>query len=396
MENIGRKVLFLKRIIAILLSILMVASTSVTATVSASAKLKSNVLGDVDLNGTLDITDATRIQRHISNIVLIENPLSLFMSDTDGDGLTTILDATAIQRKLAGLNNQMYANTLQRIEDTEFRVDISPNEGEIKANDIVTFKVECSSVFKPLKYEFTLDGKKMQEMSENNIFIAQLSEGEHKLNVKITNIAEEVDIREYVCTIPAAEEPTDDRPTESSSQDSTEAPTQIPTEPYTEAPTQKPTEPSTEAPTEKLTETPTQIPTEPTSAGKEFQANQAELDQFILLNKYRQDNGVANLQYSSDLSMVARLKAEDIATNNYQGHKSPTYGYTDEMLDQFGISWSFVGENLAYGYTSATSVTEGWKSSPFHNANMLESEFTTVGIGYVEGANIWVQIFIKP
>ena len=33
------------------------------------------------------------------------------------------------------------------------------------------------------------------------------------------------------------------------------------------------------------------------------------------------------------------------------------------------------GENIAYGYPSADAVFNGWRTSPGHNANMLNSSF---------------------
>ena len=43
---------------------------------------------------------------------------------------------------------------------------------------------------------------------------------------------------------------------------------------------------------------------------------------------------------------------------------------------------SLVGENIAAGYSSPEAVVEGWMNSPGHRANILEAEFTHIGVGY--------------
>ena len=70
------------------------------AAVSATAQAVEFVLGDVNGDGIVSISDATAIQRHLAQLELIpEEKLNAAMVN-DGKTLT-ISDATAIQRKLA-------------------------------------------------------------------------------------------------------------------------------------------------------------------------------------------------------------------------------------------------------------------------------------------------------
>ena len=64
---------------------------------------KTPILGDVDGDGEVLITDAAFIQRMIADIRL---PFSVIdeTADVDGDGQITVMDATFIQRWLADLN----------------------------------------------------------------------------------------------------------------------------------------------------------------------------------------------------------------------------------------------------------------------------------------------------
>lgn len=58
------------------------------------------ILGDVNLNGSLTITDATVIQRYLSEYTEL-NELQTLIADIDSDGVVSISDATALQRIMA-------------------------------------------------------------------------------------------------------------------------------------------------------------------------------------------------------------------------------------------------------------------------------------------------------
>jgi uncharacterized protein YkwD len=77
----------------------------------------------------------------------------------------------------------------------------------------------------------------------------------------------------------------------------------------------------------------------------------------------------------------------------YFSHTSPTYGSPFNMLKSFGISYKSAGENIARGYTTPKAVVDGWMNSPGHRANILNSSFTEIGVGYASG-NYWTQMFI--
>ena len=78
--------------------------------------------------------------------------------------------------------------------------------------------------------------------------------------------------------------------------------------------------------------------------------------------------------------------------NNSFSHNSPTYGTPFQMMKQLGIAYRSAGENIAKGYTSAEAVVNAWMASPSHKANILSSNYTSMGIGYVDG--YWTQWFI--
>ena len=62
----------------------------------------SPLLGDANLNGVVDITDTTAIQRHMAGIVLLPNE-AMICADVDKDDNVSIIDATYLQRFFAGI-----------------------------------------------------------------------------------------------------------------------------------------------------------------------------------------------------------------------------------------------------------------------------------------------------
>ena len=113
-----------------------------------------------------------------------------------------------------------------------------------------------------------------------------------------------------------------------------------------------------------------------------------------LVNVERAKNGLGALTLNAKLSDVARAKSQDMRDKGYFSHTSPTYGSPFDMMTSFGISYRTAGENIAMGYSSPQAVVTGWMNSPGHRANILNSSFTQIGVGYVASGNYWTQMFI--
>ena len=124
--------------------------------------------------------------------------------------------------------------------------------------------------------------------------------------------------------------------------------------------------------------------------------DQAIVNQVVtLVNEERTKNGLQPLRSNVDLSEVAYIKAVDMANNNYFDHISPTYGNPFDMMRAFGITYSMAAENIAYGSSTAEAVMQGWMNSKDHRANILNPDFTEIGIGYENNERNWVQMFIQ-
>ena len=120
--------------------------------------------------------------------------------------------------------------------------------------------------------------------------------------------------------------------------------------------------------------------------------SQLELTACKLINERRAANGLEPLTISSDLSVKARIKSQDMKENRYFDHNSPTYGSPFELMKSLGITYRTAGENIAMGYRTAEAVVNAWMNSPGHRANILSASYDSFGIGHVDG--YWTQWFI--
>jgi uncharacterized YkwD family protein len=139
------------------------------------------------------------------------------------------------------------------------------------------------------------------------------------------------------------------------------------------------------------------------SDAQKSEETQAEMTQaeavLKLVNAERKKAGVQPLTLSEKLTNIAYTKAKDMADKNYFSHQSPTYGSPFDMLKQFGVSYSYAGENIAAGQKSAEEVMNSWMNSSGHKANILNENYTQLGVGFYRGGQYgteWVQLFIKP
>lgn len=121
-----------------------------------------------------------------------------------------------------------------------------------------------------------------------------------------------------------------------------------------------------------------------------------EKEVFNLINQQRLNNGLSELKIDPELQRVARIKAQDMVSNNYFSHNSPTYGSPFDMLKSFKISYKTAGENIA-GNSSNSAAVNAWMNSSGHRANILNGSFNYTGIGVINGSKygkIYVQMFI--
>ena len=132
----------------------------------------------------------------------------------------------------------------------------------------------------------------------------------------------------------------------------------------------------------------------PSSSGYETDSFAQEI--LTLVNAERARAGVAPLRLSRELMDACRIRAREI-TQSFS-HTRPN-GQRFSSIVQDG--YYTCGENISAGHPSAEETMRGWMNSPGHRANILNADYTELGVGYVFDKNsyykhYWVQIFKRP
>lgn len=104
-----------------------------------------------------------------------------------------------------------------------------------------------------------------------------------------------------------------------------------------------------------------------------------------LTNDERTDASLGNLRRSSVLDEAARLKAQDMAKNEYFAHYSPTGVSPWHWFGEASYNFVHAGENLAVHFTDSGDVVQAWMDSPTHRANIMNGNYTEIGVGTAEG-----------
>lgn len=121
-----------------------------------------------------------------------------------------------------------------------------------------------------------------------------------------------------------------------------------------------------------------------------------------LTNDERSEYTEGILRRNSVLDEAARLKAEDMAAGEYFAHWSPDGLSPWHWFDEAGYTFVHAGENLAVHFTDSEDVVAAWMDSPSHRANILNNNYTEIGVGTAKGiyqgyATVFVvQLFGTP
>lgn len=104
-----------------------------------------------------------------------------------------------------------------------------------------------------------------------------------------------------------------------------------------------------------------------------------------LTNESRLANNAPALRFNPLLKESAQLKANDMAEKGYFAHVSPDGKTPWYWFGQVGYEFVYAGENLAVDFTQSVDVERAWMNSPTHRANILNQNFTEIGIAAAEG-----------
>jgi uncharacterized protein YkwD len=113
---------------------------------------------------------------------------------------------------------------------------------------------------------------------------------------------------------------------------------------------------------------------------------------FKLTNEARRKNGLPALDPDAALAGAARLHSDDMLQRDFFNHNSPDgKGLQDRLLDAPAVARTIAraGENIYGGSgqdwtdakTMARVIVDGWMTSPGHRANILNPDYTHLGVG---------------
>ena len=110
-----------------------------------------------------------------------------------------------------------------------------------------------------------------------------------------------------------------------------------------------------------------------------------ETDFVTLLNQYRASRGVGVVTVSPRLTQAATWMAEDLAANGYFSHTDTLGRLPWDRAVDCGYPSTTIGENILGGTFNPATALANWKSSPGHNANMLNPQWRVIGVARVPG-----------
>jgi uncharacterized protein YkwD len=98
---------------------------------------------------------------------------------------------------------------------------------------------------------------------------------------------------------------------------------------------------------------------------------------------------VPSVSWNGTLEKAAWLHSKDMSEQKYFDHMAPNGSNPGQRLDAAGYHWLRYGENIARGFTEEQAAVLGWLSSPKHCMNMMDPNFTEIGVGRYE--KLWTM-----
>ena len=90
------------------------------------------------------------------------------------------------------------------------------------------------------------------------------------------------------------------------------------------------------------------------------------------------------LKVDVTVQSAAQVRAKEIVSSF--SHTRPNGSSFSSALTEAGVSFRGAGENIAMASPPPKKVMEGWMNSSGHRANILNSSYTSIGVGSYQGA----------
>ncbi len=115
-----------------------------------------------------------------------------------------------------------------------------------------------------------------------------------------------------------------------------------------------------------------------------------------LVNIERAKEGLSPLTIDATITTAAMVRAGEIQTSF--SHTRPNGTQFSTAMKEAGAQYTMAGENIAWGQKTPEAVVTAWMNSPGHRANIMNANFTRIGVGHVKnaaGTSYWVQLFAR-
>jgi hypothetical protein len=119
-------------------------------------------------------------------------------------------------------------------------------------------------------------------------------------------------------------------------------------------------------------------------------------------NNLRSVSGLGSLSFNNQLAQAAISKAQNMFSEGYWAHTSPTGVEPWDFIKSAGYVYKIAGENLARDFDSTPPMMDAWMNSPTHRANIMNPRYEEIGIAVVDGllngveTTLVVQMFGTP
>ena len=110
-----------------------------------------------------------------------------------------------------------------------------------------------------------------------------------------------------------------------------------------------------------------------------------------MISLYRQNNGLGAVVVDPQLMRLAETQSQAMASRNKLDHdvKAPLA----RRLNAAGYPATVAVENVSAGYHTLAEAFSGWRDSPPHRENMLNSGVTKLGIAASYAPNTKYKVF---
>ncbi|WP_052684443.1 CAP domain-containing protein [Lentzea aerocolonigenes] len=112
-----------------------------------------------------------------------------------------------------------------------------------------------------------------------------------------------------------------------------------------------------------------------------------------LVNDQRAAKGCKALVIDDRITTAAQAHSTDMANKGYFSHESQPEKTTFVQRMKAAGYPKPGGENIAMGYATPAAVMDGWMKSQGHRENILNCDFTAMGVGLDTRGNYWTQNF---